>query len=248
MNDRQQRPRFTRRQVIGGLAALVAGAGSWAATRRSAGSEPHRVLLPLAFGPDGPLNGTLLAEPSGTEAAALSWFQRFANPANRDQLATIVSAYAAVGSDADLDWFLALAQNAHETDQLRSWWSAPPRRNPAGIGVTGETQPGSPDAAPGPDWAWDDSMGRWRRGLSFADWATEAVPAHLGRLLAYALPAGSGTAQQQQLINQALAYRPLPTAYRGTAVVITDLNGRWAVPGTTYGQSILSLRDRMRSG
>ena len=25
---------------------------------------------------------------------------------------------------------------------------------------------------------------------------------------------------------------------RGAAVVLADLNGRWAVPGTTYGQSV----------
>jgi hypothetical protein len=240
--------RISRRQLLNAAALAVAGLGSWAATRPSTGSEQHRVLLPLAYGPGGPANGTLLAAASGTAAAAERWFRQFANPTNGDQLTAIVTAYATIGDDVELDWFLALAQNAHETDHLRSWWSAPPRRNPAGIGVTGETQPGSPDAPPGPDWAWDDAGGRWRRGLSFPDWAATAVPAHLGRLLAYTLPAGSGTVQQQQLIAQALAYRPLPADYRGSAQLITDLNGRWAVPGTTYGQSILALRDRMRSG
>jgi hypothetical protein len=83
--------------------------------------------------------------------------------------------------------------------------------------------------------------------FEFASWVGESIPAHLGRLLAYALPAGAGTTYQQQLIDYALWRRPLPDHLRGVAVTITDLNGRWAWPGTEYGQRILALAERMRS-
>lgn len=69
-----------------------------------------------------------------------------------------------------------------------------------------------------------------------------------GRLLAYALPAGFGTPCQQELVAYALEVRGLSPANRGGALTITDLNGRWAVPGTEYGQRILSLAARMRTG
>ena len=80
-----------------------------------------------------------------------------------------------------------------------------PRRNFAGIGVTG--QPGA--------------------GLSFPDLKT-AVRAHSGRLLAYALPGGTGTPAQNQLIDEALAARPLPPQLRGAATTLGGLAGTWA--------------------
>jgi hypothetical protein len=39
-----------------------------------------------------------------------------------------------------------------------------------------------------------------------------------------------------------------PMSYRGIAPNWTDLNGRWAVPGTTYGQGILSMFQNMLMG
>ncbi len=39
-----------------------------------------------------------------------------------------------------------------------------------------------------------------------------------------------------------------PMSYRGIAPNWTDLNGRWAVPGTTYGQGILSMYQNMLIG
>jgi hypothetical protein len=35
--------------------------------------------------------------------------------------------------------------------------------------------------------------------------------------------------------------------YKGQAPRWVDLDGRWAVPGTTYGQTILSIDNNMRS-
>ena len=34
---------------------------------------------------------------------------------------------------------------------------------------------------------------------------------------------------------------------RGCAPYLTDLNGRWAVPGTTYGQDIAAMIDAMHA-
>lgn len=191
-------------------------------------------------------NGYLLAPPSGTVEQAIAWFAARSTLYTRYDITTIVQAYARIGSAAGVDWFLALAQCAHETGSLTSWWCARPRRNPAGIAVTGATLPGSPDYPPGRNWAWDGLV--WREGASFAAWDSDAVRAHLGRLLAYALPAGSGTPYQQELIAYALDVRGLSPANRGVALTITDLNGRWAVPGAEYGQRILSLAGRMRGG
>lgn len=191
-------------------------------------------------------SGYLLAPPSGTAEQAIAWFAARSTLYTPYDITSIVRAYARIGTAAGVDWFLALAQCAHETGSLTSWWCARPRRNPAGIAVTGATLPGSPEYPPGRNWAWDGTV--WREGASFAAWDSDSVRAHLGRLLAYALPAGLGTPYQQELIAYALEVRGLSPANRGVALTITDLNGRWAVPGTEYGQRILSLAARMRAG
>ncbi|MCX7789355.1 MAG: glucosaminidase domain-containing protein [Chloroflexaceae bacterium] len=191
-------------------------------------------------------SGYLLAPPSGTAEQAIAWFAARSTLYTPYDITSIVRAYARIGTAAGVDWFLALAQCAHETGSLTSWWCARPRRNPAGIGVTGATLPGSPEYPPGRNWAWDGAV--WREGASFAAWDSDSVRAHLGRLLAYALPAGLGTPYQQELIAYALEVRGLSPANRGVALTIVDLNGRWAVPGTEYGQRILSLAARMRAG
>ena len=156
---------------------------------------------------------------------------------DHDIAAVIVPAYIAQCAAVGLDAAIVLAQLIHETGNLTSWWSQRPRRNPAGIGVTGRTMAGQPRSL---DWAKRDD-GVWAEGCSFATWEHDAIPAHLGRLLAYALPAGQGTPAQQQLIAQALAIRPLPAAFRGAATRLQGLNGRWAWPGLFYAQKLAAL-------
>ena len=73
----------------------------------------------------------------------------------------ILEQYFTVAPSVGLDPLLAVAQMELETANLSSDWAARPRRNPAGIGVTGQ-----PDA-----------------GISFPSWVL-SVRAHLGRLLA----------------------------------------------------------------
>jgi N-acetylmuramoyl-L-alanine amidase/Mannosyl-glycoprotein endo-beta-N-acetylglucosaminidase len=117
----------------------------------------------------------------------------------------IVDHYYTTAAAVGLDPLLVVAQMAEETGHLTSFWSQRPRRNLAGIGVTGE--PGV--------------------GLSFPDLKT-AVRAHTGRLLAYSLPSGTGSQAQNQLIAEALAFRPLPEKFRGVAPTLKGLAGTYA--------------------
>jgi hypothetical protein len=152
----------------------------------------------------------------------------------------IIPAYIAQCAAVGLDAAIVLAQLIHETGNLASWWAARPRRNPAGIGVTGRTQGAQP-----PTGIWQQRNGWWVEGIAFASWKDDAIPAHIGRLLAYALPAGQGTPAQQQLIAQALAIRPLPAAFRGAATRLQGLNGRWAWPGLFYAQKLAALANTL---
>ncbi len=234
----------SRRQFIRLTFSLMAGVAA-SGTQRMQAQAPNQIWLPLVQSPPG--DAPILGPASGTIEQAIDWLAaRSAAEYPRSDVAIIVETYQQIGDSVDIDWFLAIAQMAHETGSLTSWWSGRPRRNPAGIGVTGRTQDGSPDTPPAGAWAWDDSMLRWREGVSFPTWTDHSVPAHLGRLLAYVLRDDQANQSQRELIATALRYRPLPDSYRGVARVITDLNGRWAVPGTDYGQRIMDLARRMR--
>lgn len=94
----------------------------------------------------------------------------------------------------------------------------PEQNNFCGLGATGPNNPGARFETP-----------------------REGVLAHLQHLYAYA------------------STKPLPNGYllvdprfdlvdRGSATTWVGLNGKWAVPGTTYGQSILGLYRRMING
>ena len=165
-----------------------------------------------------------LVLPAGSQAAGLSTSSRIIAPPRVQEgqvVRYLVPKYNGRYGDASVRWIIgryfdvaprvgvdplvALAQMDHETAHLSSYWSQRPRRNPAGIGVTGE--PGA--------------------GVSFPSWR-DSVDAHVGRLLAYALPKGAGTARQKRLIAVALSWRALPDRYRGAARTIYGLQGRWA--------------------
>lgn len=193
------------------------------------------------------MSTSIVGPASGSADAAARWITARCSPSyTAFDVAAIVARYRALGEWVEVDWFLALAQLAHETGSLTSWWSQRPRRNPAGIGVTGRTLPGDPTRPPGPAWAWDSAAQRWREGASFPTWNDHAIPAHLGRLLAYARTDATASAEQRQLISEAMAVRPLPAGYRGVAPTISGLDGRWAVPGVGYGARIVALAGRMR--
>jgi hypothetical protein len=247
----QSRRRFLRLSLLGLIAPAMRRP-----IERGAAQSSGQVYLPLAFAAPlappaavPPSDMPLLGAASGAAPQAVSWLlARCAGEYTPYDVTSIVDAYRRLGEWAGLDWFLAIAQMAHETGSMTSWWSGRPRRNPAGIGVTGETRLGSPEAPPGPGWTWDDQGLLWRAGWSFPTWADHAIPAHLGRLLAYALTDAQANPAQRSMIDYALSFRPLPASYRGAAPTIVGLNGKWAVPGTTYGQRIIDLAWRMRQG
>ena len=160
----------------------------------------------------------------------------------------ILPAYWTQAVTLGVDPVVAIAQMAHETGALTSWWSARPRRNPAGIGVTGVHSDTEPIAG---DWA-QDANGIWVEGCSFVAWQTASIPAHLGRLIAYAIPEDKRTANQQRAVDYALSVRPLPPAIHGSAPTLRLL-GRihnptgqgWASPGETYGAAIADWANRL---
>ncbi len=149
---------------------------------------------------------------------------------------TIVPAYFSVCASVGMDPVMLLAQMIHETGCMTSWWSQRPRRNPAGIGVTGRTSPNQPSSG-----AWALRDGIWAEGVSFPSWKDDSIPAHAGRVLAYALRDDQANQVQRQMIARALSYRPLPAHFRGVAPTWRGLNGRWAVPGATYADKIAEI-------
>ena len=109
---------------------------------------------------------------------------------------------------------LLWAQMIHETGYgMYGGDVFPEQNNYAGIGATGGGVP----------------------GLSFAT-AEAGVVAHVAHMVAYTyvgspVPwANTMSDPRFHLVNP-----------RGAATVISDLNGRWAFPGTTYGQSIEAI-------
>ncbi len=167
----------------------------------------------------------------------------------------IASHYWLQATALGLDPWLAMAQCLHETANLSSWWAARPRRNPAGIGVTGQTRIGTARDSMPPSWAYDDADRIWRYGLSFRGWLSDSIPAHLGRLLAYATLPATRTPAQQRAVTTALSYRPLPPPVHGSAPILQALgqvhnpSGHgWASPGTDYGARIAMIAHQLRGG
>lgn len=147
-------------------------------------------------------------------------------------ITSIVQSYYTAAAQVGVNPVVALGQMVLETGALSSWWAARPRRNPAGLGVNGETS----HSAPGAGWTWDVAHAEYRRGWSFESWDM-AARAHLGHLLCYALRDEQMTPAQLAMSNLSPRKSALPAAFRGCAVTLRDLNGRWT-SGNNYGQSI----------
>jgi hypothetical protein len=195
-------------------------------------ARAEHIALRRFFGvPVGPGNGTLitpdtvlLASPRARTARAERYLlERPHGEYTDDDVRTIVRGYYTTAEEVGLDPLLVVSQMVLETAHLTSFWSQRPRRNPAGIGVTG---------APG-------------AGLSFPSWAI-AIRAHTGRLLAYALPAGAENDVQAGLIQEALAFRPLPQNRRGVARHLRGLSGTWAID-LDYADKISRIANDIRA-
>ena len=189
----------------------------------------------MTFSPDSPI---LSSSIQGTPEQCIRFIlSRAHGEYNEVDLTTgIVPAYFSVCASVGMDPVMLLAQMIHETGCLTSWWSQRPRRNPAGIGVTGRTNPTQPATG-----AWALRDGVWAEGVSFPSWKDDSIPAHAGRLLAYALRDDQANDAQRAMIARAMGYRPLPAHFRGVAPTWRGLNGRWAVPGTTYANKIAEI-------
>jgi hypothetical protein len=186
----------------------------------------------------------IIAPATGTAAQARRYILRAKHGAyTADDIDQIVQGYWTQCLPLGIDPVMVVAQTIYETGNFTSWWAQRPRRNPAGIGVTGRRRLIIRPRAG----TWAQRLGVWVEGVSFPTWHDHAIPAHLGRLLAYALPEGQGTPAQQAQIVRALAVRDLPAHIRGVAAAgWHGLNGRWAVPGTDYSARIARIAAAIR--
>ena len=200
----------------------------------------------------------VMGPPRGTTAQAIAWFTARSKNYSPQAIVQIVACYERLGNAAGVDWFLALAQSAHETANWSSALSARPVRNPAGIGVTGAWS-----HQPRDGYVWDADRLLYRACVTFPAWTPEesagavsSVEAHLGRLIAYATLPGERFGPSQYLADRALLVRNLPLIGHGTARTLKPLgrahNPRgndgigWASPGDNYGAAIANLANRMR--
>lgn len=142
-----------------------------------------------------------------------------------EEIYDIVSFYEYYGKSTQIDWILALGQNMHETDWLRSWWSQPPRRNFAGIGVYGVTAYNKK----GKNWSCLENNICYH-GYSY-DSSEESVKAHIGLILNYVVEYRYATKEQKNLMS-------LYDNNMGYFTTPNSMNGTWAVPGMGYGEKI----------
>jgi hypothetical protein len=189
----------------------------------------------MAFSPDSPIL-TAVVQGTPEQCSRFILARPHGEYTEHDIANVIVPAYFSACASVGVEPVMLLAQMIHETGCLTSWWSQRPRRNPAGIGVTGRTSATRPATG-----AWALRDGVWAEGVSFPTWQEDSIAAHVGRLLAYALRDDQANDTQRSLIVRALHYRPLPPNFRGAAPAWRGLNGRWAVPGTTYADRIAEI-------
>lgn len=165
------------------------------------------------------LDISIMGEPLATKEQCVRYMQKVNPfPLITVSIETLVEYYWQQGILEKVRPDVAFAQAIHETGHFRYGGDVVPlQNNYAGIGTTG-----------------NKVRGHW-----FGS-AEEGVTAQIQHLLAYA-----STAQPQrpivdpryQLVKQGRNF--------GQAVTWTDLNGRWAVPGKTYGQKILNIHARI---
>ena len=124
-------------------------------------------------------------------------------------------------ADAGLRADLLWAQMIQETGYGRYGGDvSPDQNNYAGLGATGGGEP----------------------GIHFVT-AEAGVMAHVAHMVAYVY-----TSSPVEWANAATDPRFDLVSPRGATAVLADLNGRWAVPGTTYGESIEAIARAINGG
>jgi hypothetical protein len=231
------------------IGALVRGRyRAWVATGAGfvdlADLEPIDAPAPRPFVPRPiSVHTAIIGEPRGDAGRMLDVIcsRDTGEYTRRDLERFIIPTYFQVCAAVGVDPLIALAQTCHETAHFTSWWAARPRRNPAGLGVDrGPSVVPYPGNVPA---AFDGAM--WRAGLSFPTWCKHAIPAHVGRLVAYAVPPEQYTEAQRALVDYALSCRPLSDDLRGAAPTLADLVGRWA-SDAQYAEKLVTWAQRLR--
>ena len=174
-------------------------------------------------------------------ARTLKHFQNLGGSYTLADYRYILAAYDNATHQAKINPYIAIAQMVKETDWCRSWWSQRPRRNPAGIGVTGEKSNKTQDRT---SWALRED-GIWLKGYSFPDWKISAQ-AHVGHLLTYLHTDDTLTNEQGMLVATDPRSRFVPKEWRGKIKLLKDLDGKWAVPGQFYGRSIATIANVLK--
>jgi hypothetical protein len=176
------------------------------------------------------LTSKLLAPARIDSARASRYFRRTPHGAyTNSDIDYIVQHYLAACRPVGLDPLVCFSQIQIETGHFTSYWAARPRCNPAGIGVTGETNPdGTPKGISFGRWGWDsESVGGG------------SIRAHVGRLLLYAIQVGHGTPAQNVLMTEAKRWRPYPDDRRGKVTTVGGLAGTWAAD-PQYGNKLVA--------
>jgi Mannosyl-glycoprotein endo-beta-N-acetylglucosaminidase len=153
-----------------------------------------------------------------------------------------------------LDPALTIAQSIKETGWFKSWWYQEPRRNPAGIGVSGAWLPGPTNPDP-TRWVTSrpgDPRGQgFTKGLTYTSYAAGTLT-QIYRLTQWASltfePLAAKWASTGTLTPNKQAPTSAAKAASGTATTINQLGRHhnpnhigWADPGDTYGHDIARI-------
>ena len=147
--------------------------------------------------------------------------------------------YREIGTEAQVDWYMAACHALIETSYLTSVWAR--SFNFAHIGLTVSSNEQH-------DYIYNSQTQRWERALTFRS-MREGVIAHIGRLVAYARTDAACTPVQLTYVDQALSHRPLPTSMRGTTTTWGRLGYQWLgrsdQTAEVYGKQLVEFANRI---
>lgn len=197
------------------LTMLLPAAGTAAGSRESHWQPLFRQYLTTDY----LIDFTIMGKPLATQEQCVKYLlRRTPMPLLTVSPEQLVEYYYIEGELEGIRPDIAFAQALHETGNFRYGGDVVPiQNNFAGIGTTGGGVKG----------AWFET-------------AQLGVRAQIQHLLAYAStrpPKLPIVDPRYELVKK--------TANFGRAKTWTDLNGKWAVPGKTYGQMILTIHQRI---
>jgi len=143
---------------------------------------------------------------------------------DHDIRGVIVPRYLALSIAVGLRPRAVIAMLCIESDELSSALSqrkdkdGRDLRNPAGIGVYESKSKATPHFRSG--CVWDADVKGYRPACQFKTWVDDAIPAHVGRVLAYATHPTVRTPIQRALVQKAMSYRILPIECHGSAPIL----------------------------